>query len=65
MSKNISERRDKLITDCMLYTKIVEDQNTLTVYAFKHDSVKCDFQIFYDECGKEFEDWVVLPVTTA
>ena len=49
----------------MLYTKIVEDQDTLTVYAFKHDNLRCDFQIFYDKCGEEFEDWVGLPITTS
>ena len=65
MSKNLSERRDELINDCMLYTRQIESEHGLTLYAFKHDEFRCDFQVFYGDCTEEFKAWIMLPIETA
>jgi len=52
-------------TGCMLYMRIVGNETGLTVYAFKHDEFRCDFQIFGEGTSPgELEKWLLLPVTT-
>ena len=60
---------DRLIiteTGCMLYTRMVSTTDDLIVYAFKHDELRCDFQIF---TGTDYKDnlksWLLEPVETS
>jgi hypothetical protein len=59
---------DRLITEtgCMLYMRIVSTTDDITVYAFKHDELRCDFQIFtgIDYKGN-LESWLLEPVETS
>jgi hypothetical protein len=53
-------------TGCMLYMRIIGNDEGVTVFAFKHDEFRCDFQIFQSDCYKgDLESWLLLPISTA
>jgi hypothetical protein len=52
-------------TGCMLYMRVVSNNDGLIVYAFKHDEFRCDFQIFEGTTTPgALEKWLLLPVST-
>ena len=53
-------------TGCMLYMRIIGNDEGVTVFAFKHDEFRCDFQIFQMDSYKgDLEKWLLLPISTA
>lgn len=59
------ESRVELFNGCMMYVRTEHDDKQLTVFAFKHDELRCDFQIFYNDCSDAFKNWVEEPIETA
>lgn len=64
MSEEFESRSVVNSSGCMLYVRTELDVDRLAVFAFKHDQYRCDFQIFYDDCGEEFKDWAERLVCT-
>jgi len=53
-------------TGCMLYMRIIGNDEGVTVFAFKHDEFRCDMEIFTgDNYTGNLEEWLLLPISTA